>query len=107
MKLSLSKTLLILVYLSRVNNRSDQGFDKAEYPVQDYLDPPDHDQFKKHTDLQKQFVDLASDLAKQPDSDSETVEKVTTTKLPVAPDGELLLHHLGGIHDKKLNFFLF
>jgi len=104
MKLSLRKTLLILVYLSEVNNRGDQGFDKAEYPVQDYLDPPDHDQFKKNADLQKQFLNLASDLAQQPDSDSEIVEKVTTTKIPVAPDGELLLHHLGGIHDKSKLF---
>jgi len=58
------------------------------------LDPPNHDQFKQHVDLQNQFMDIASDLTKQPDSD-----KVEKDKIPIAPDGELHLHHLGGIHD--------
>jgi len=44
-------------------------------------------------------MDLASDLTKQPDSDE--VETVDKEKIPVASDGELLLHHLGGIHDKS------
>jgi len=54
------------------------------------LNPPNHDQFKKNADLQKQFLNLASDLAQQPDSNSKIVEKVTTTKIPVAPYGKLL-----------------
>jgi len=44
--------------------------------------------------LQKQFLNLASDLVQQPNSNSKIVEKVTTEKILVAPYGKLLLHYL-------------